>query len=148
MNERAQEPGDDALRGVAREADEVADEARAAREENERAAERGQETDYAFRLPPDVAAADRLRADDDVELMQRQEHVAETQRRAAEDLAENARLLAENARTLDAMERQVEENRRGIDEIRENARDLHLGLDNAREGVEETDIPRVDRGRG
>ncbi|HEU0013306.1 MAG TPA: hypothetical protein VFQ45_06455 [Longimicrobium sp.] len=146
MTEQSEGPGDDALRGVARDADGVADEARAAREENERAARGGQETDYAFRLPPDVAAADRVRAEDDVELNQRQERVAETQRRAAQDLAENARLIAENARTLGQTERQIEENRRAIHEIRANARDVHLGLDDAREAVERTDVPRVDRG--
>src|SRR5687768_13610077 len=92
---------DEGLREVETEAERLAADAQRFRDENERGMDRGQETDYAFRLPPDVAHAGRVRAEGDVDLADRQESMAETQRRAAEALRRNAEILQGTARALD-----------------------------------------------
>lgn len=135
--------GDD-LREVESEAERLAGDAREARDENERGMHRGQETDYAFRLPPDVAEADRVRAAGDVELNARQEDLAETQRRAAETLRENAERLQGTARELDRAESAVRDNRGDIAGIQQNAEQLRAQTDLAREMVDEARVPRVD----
>ena len=141
------DPRGDGLRQVEQRADEVARQAENAREENLRATRRGQETDYdSFRLPPDVAEADRVRAADDVELNARQEEVAETQRRAAETLRRNAESLHAGAESLEHASEAVADNRRDVAEIRENVEDLRAQVAHARDQVSETDVPRVDRG--
>lgn len=140
------DPRGDGLRQVEQRADEVARQAESAREENLRATQRGQETDYDFRLPPDVAEADRVRAADEVELNARQEDVAETQRRAAEALRRSAESLHAGAESLEHASEAVADNRRDVDEIRENVEDLRAQVAQAREQVRETDVPRVDEG--
>jgi hypothetical protein len=140
------EPREDGLRGVEQAAEQVAREAEGARQENERATRRGPETDYAFRLPPDVAEADRIRAEDDVELITRQEDVAETQRRAAEALRRNAQALEANAAALDRAGDAVRDNRGDVDDIRQNARALDEQLGEAREQVERARVSRVEDG--
>ena len=139
------DPRDDGLRGVERTADRVAREAEWALEENLRATQRTQETDYDFRLPPDVAEADRVRAADDVQLNARQEDMAETQRRAAEALRRNADALHAGAESLEQASEAVAGNRRDVAEIRENAEDLRDQVAHARDRVSETDVPRVAR---
>ena len=134
------------LREVERAAEQVAREAEGARQENERATQRDQETDYAFRLPPDVAEADRIRAEDDVELITRQEDVAETQRRAAEALRRNAQALQDNAAALGRAGDAVRDNRGDLDDIRQNARELDEQLGKAREQVDRAEVPRVEGG--
>jgi pantothenate synthetase len=140
------DPHGDGLREVEQRADEVARQAENAREENLRATQRTQETDYDFRLPPDVAEADRVRAADDVELNARQEEVAETQRRAAETLRHNAESLHAGAESLEQASEAVADNRRDVAEIRENVEDLRAQVAHARDQVHETDVPRVDEG--
>jgi uncharacterized membrane protein YccC len=142
------DPRGEGLREVEQRADEIAAEAANAREENERGTRRGQETDYAFRLPPDMAEADRIRALDDVELTTRQEDVAETQRRAAEALRRNAEVLGATGEALDRTAADVHQNRRDVGEIRENVEDLREQLAQARDQVDRTDVPRVDDDRG
>jgi methyl-accepting chemotaxis protein len=138
---------DDGLREVEQRADQVAREAENAREENLRGTQRGQETDYdSFRLPPDVAEADRVRAADDVELNARQEEVAETQRRAAETLRRNAESLHAGAESLERASEAARDSRRDVSEIHENVEDLRAQVAQARDRVHETDIPRVDEG--
>jgi chromosome segregation ATPase len=142
------DPRGEGLREVEQRADEIAAEAAGARQENERGTRRGQETDYAFRLPPDVTEADRIRALDDVELTTRQEDVAETQRRAAEALRRNAETLEATHQALDRTAADVHHNRRDVGEIRENAEDLRAQLAQARDRVDRAEIPRVDDGGG
>lgn len=143
------DPRGDGLREVEETADQVARQAEFAREENLRATHRTQETDYDFRLPPDVAEADRVRAADDVDLNARQEDMAETQRRAAEALRRNADALQAGAESLEHASEAVADNRRDVAEIRENVEDLRAQVTRAREQVNETDVPRVDdAGRG
>jgi hypothetical protein len=147
VSENAGPRGDD-MREVEQAAEQVAREAEGARQENERATRRGQETDYAFRLPADVAEADRLRAEDDVELIARQEDVAETQRRAAEALRRNAEALADNAAALDRAGDAVRDNRGDLSEIQQNARALDEQLGQARDQVGRAEVPRVEGGGG
>jgi pantothenate synthetase len=141
------DPRDDGLREVEETAGQVARQAESAREENLRATHRTQETDYDFRLPPDVAEADRVRAADDVDLNARQEDIAETQRRAAEALRRNAESLHAGAESLEHASDAVAENRRDVAEIRENVEELLARVAHARDQVSETDVPRVDRDR-
>lgn len=141
------DPRDEGLREVEQRADQVAREAEGAREENLRATHRTQETDYDFRLPPDVAEADRVRAADDVDLSVRQEDIAETQRRAAEALRRSAESLHAGAESLDQASEAVADNRRDVREIRENVEELRVQVAHARDQVNETDVPRVDRDR-
>jgi pantothenate synthetase len=138
------DPRDDELREVEETADQLARQAEWAREENLRATQRTQETDYDFRLPPDVAEADRVRAADDVELNARQEDMAETQRRAAEALRRNADALHAGAESLEQASEAVADNRRDVAEIRDNVEDLRAQVAHARNQVSETDVPRVD----
>ncbi len=142
------DPRGEELREVEQRADEIAGEAANAREENERGTRRGQETDYDFRLPPDMAEADRVRAADDVELTARQEDMAETQRRAAEALRRNAETLGATGQALDRTAEAVRDNRRDVGEIRETADDLRAQVAQARDQVDRTDVPRVDDGGG
>jgi len=58
---------------------------------------------------PDIAAADRVRAEDDVRTFQRQEELAEEQARTAEALEDNQRMLAENAQRLAEVREEVHE---------------------------------------
>jgi hypothetical protein len=135
---------DESLREVEAEARRAAADAQEFRAENERARQGGQETDYAFRLPADVAHADRVRAGDDVELAERQESVAETQQRAAEALRRNAEILQGTARELDRAGEAVRDNRDDIQDIQQNAEELRAQVSRAREQVERTEVPRVD----
>lgn len=56
---------------------------------------------------PDIAAADRVRAEDDVRTFRRQESLAAQQAQAAEAMEDNQRLLFENAQRLDEVQRDV-----------------------------------------
>jgi DNA repair exonuclease SbcCD ATPase subunit len=140
--------GDDSLREVETEARRLASDARDARAENERGTQRGQETDYAFRLPPDVAHADRVRSGDDVELMDRQAQAAEAQRQAAETLRQNAERLQGTARQLDHASEAVRDNRDDVRDVQQNAEELRAQTDRAREMVARAEIPDVDGGDG
>ena len=138
--------GPEGLREVEEAAGRVAREAEEARAENERGVHRDQETDYAFRLPPDVTEADRVRSADDVELNERQQQVADTQRQAAETLRRNAELLQGTARELDRAHEAIADTRTDIQEVRANADDIRDQVAQAREQVDRTEVPRVDTG--
>ena len=110
---------------------------------------RGQETDYAFRLPPDVAHADRVRSGDDMELMDRQGRAAEAQHQAAEALRRNAELLRGTARELDRAVDAVRANRDDVLDmldVQQNAETLRAQTNRARELVDRAEIPDVDAG--
>ena len=136
---------DDSLREGETEAERLAANAQHFRDENERAMDRGQETGYAFRLPPDVAHADRVRAADDVELADRQESMAETQRRATEALRRNAEMLEGTARELDRAGEAVRDNRGDLRDVQQNVEALQAQTDQTREMVDRAEIPDVDR---
>lgn len=141
------DPRGDGLREVEERADQVAREAAGAREENLRGTRRTEETDYDFRLPPDMVEADRVRAADDVELNARQEDLAETQRRAAEALRRSAESLQAGAESLERTSEAARDNRRDVSEIRENVEELRAQVAHARDRVDETDVPRVEGNR-
>jgi hypothetical protein len=136
---------DEDLREVESEAERLAGDAQHARGENARGVNRGQETDYDFRLPPDVAHADRVRSGDYVELADRQEQAAETQRRAAETLRRNEEMLQGTARELDRAGDAVRDNRDDLREVQRNAREIREQVAQAREQVDSTEVPLVDR---
>jgi hypothetical protein len=57
---------------------------------------------------PDIAAADQVRAEDDVRTFQRQEELAAQQAEAAETMEDSQRLLFENAQRLSEVRDDVE----------------------------------------
>jgi ABC-type transporter Mla subunit MlaD len=136
--------GEDTLRDVKEAASRVAREAADSLDENVRAMHGGQETDYDFRLPPDMAEADRVRGADDVDLMNRQADIAEAQRQAAQLLQENAERLRQTGQELQRTESAVRDNRGDVGDIRENVRALGDQLSHARDRVARTEVPRVD----
>jgi hypothetical protein len=135
---------DEGLREVESETERLARDAQHARDENARGTDRGQETDYAFRLPPDVAEADRVRSDDYVELADRQEQAAETQRRAAETLRRNEEMLQGTARELDRASEAVQENRDDVRDVQQNVEALRAQTNQAREMVDRAAVPDVE----
>jgi methyl-accepting chemotaxis protein len=136
--------GEDTLRDVEETASRVAREAAGSLDENVRAMHGGQETDYGFRLPPDMAEADRVRGADDVDLMNRQADVAETQRQAAQLLQENAERLRRTGQELQRTESAVRENRGDVGDIRDNVRALGDQLSNVSDRIARTEVPRVE----
>ncbi|MFL5385079.1 MAG: hypothetical protein ACJ8GN_21370 [Longimicrobiaceae bacterium] len=80
---------------------------------------------------PDIAAADQVRAEDDVRTFQRQEALAEQQAQAAETMEDSQRLLAENAQRLSAIHADAHERTGEVralasdaDELREQTREV------------------------
>ena len=146
-NGREQEP-----REVEAGAERAATGAREFRDENERAMHGGGETDYPFRLPPDVAEADRLRAGGDVKLADRQEQVARDQARAAETLRLNAETIRNTARSLAGAGDGLRENRDGLRGIREDVDVIRRQVARAREQLDDAGVPDAnpagDPGRG
>lgn len=136
--------GDDTLRNVEDTAARVAREAVESLDENVRAMHGGQETDYAFRLPPDMAEADRVRGADDVDLMNRQANIAEGQRQAAQLLQENAERLRQTGAELQRTESAVRDNRGDVGDIRDNVRALGDQLSDVSNQIARTEVPRVE----
>ncbi len=135
--------GEDTLRNVEDTAARVAREAVDSLDENVRAMHGGQETDYAFRLPSDMAEADRVRGADDVDLMNRQADVAEGQRQAAQLLQENAERLRQTGQELRQTESAVRDNRGDVGDIRDNVRALGNQLSDVSNQISRTEVPRV-----
>ncbi|HEX6909678.1 MAG TPA: hypothetical protein VF142_04775 [Longimicrobium sp.] len=136
---------EDDVREAETEADRLAADAQHFRDENERGMDRGQETDYDFRLPPDVAHADRVRAEGDLDLADRQESAAQTQRRAAEALRRSAEMLQGTARELGRAGDAVRENRDDLRDVQQNVEALRAQTDQTREMVDRAEVPDVDR---
>jgi len=136
--------GDGTLRDVEDTAARVAREAVGSLDENVRAMHGGQETDYAFRLPPDMAEADRIRGADDVDLMNRQASVAEGQRQAAQMLQENAERLRQSGQELRRTESAVRDNRGDVGDIQDNVRALGDQLSDVSNQIARTEVPNVD----
>jgi seryl-tRNA synthetase len=97
---------------------------------------------------PDIAAADHLRARDDVDTFERQADLAETQAEAAETLRRNRELLAGGREALDEVRAEVAENRADIRELADDTRDLRGQVQQARDAVRDTPTPDVDAGSG
>lgn len=140
--------GEGTLRDVEDTAARVAREAAGSLDENVRAMHGGQETDYAFRLPPDMAEADRIRGADDVDLMNRQANVAEGQRQAAQLLQENAERLRQTGQELRRTESAVRDNRGDVGDIRDNVLALGDQLSDVSNRIARTEVPDVDGPEG
>lgn len=138
--------GGDPLREVQDTAARVARDAAGSRDENERAMHGGQETDYAFRLPPDMAEADRIRAADDVDLADRQAQIARTQQQAAEALSASAEGLGTSGQALSRAAEAVRDNRGDLGDIQANAREIREQMERTREQVSAARVPRVGGG--
>ena len=94
---------------------------------------------------PDIAAADHLRAQDDVRTYSRQEELAASQAEAAEQMEDNQRRLFETQQQLAQVREEVAE--RG-DDLRELAGDAREQRDQAREihaAADEIQPPDVER---
>jgi len=70
---------------------------------------------------PDIAAADRVRAEDDVRTFQRQEELAAQQAEAAETMEDSQRLLFENAQRLSAIHDDVHQRTGEVEALAEDA---------------------------
>jgi hypothetical protein len=73
---------------------------------------------------PDIAAADRVRAEDDVRTFQRQEALADQQAQAAETMEDNQRLLFESAQRLSAIHDDVHQRTGEVEALAEDAGEL------------------------
>ncbi|HEU4452314.1 MAG TPA: hypothetical protein VFR81_04610 [Longimicrobium sp.] len=93
---------------------------------------------------PDIAAADQLRARDDVDTFERQADLAQTQADAAETLRRNRELLAGAREELDEVRADVAENRADLRELAGDTRDLRGQVQQARDAVRRTPTPDVD----
>jgi len=93
---------------------------------------------------PDIAAADHLRARDDVDTFERQADLAQTQAEAAETLRRNRELLAGGREQLEEVRADVAENRADIRDLASDTRDLRGQVQQARDAVRDTPTPDVD----
>jgi len=73
---------------------------------------------------PDIAAADRVRAEDDIRAFRRQESLADEQARAAETMEDNQRLLFENAQRLSAVRDDVHQRTEDVRALASDAGEL------------------------
>lgn len=74
---------------------------------------------------PDIAAADHLRARDDVDTFERQADVAESQADAAETLERNREILASTREELREMRATVADNNEDLHGLAAGTRELH-----------------------
>lgn len=144
MQHDSNSDSDDDVGEVGRRAGELAASARGDLGANQRAAHGGQETDYDFRLPPDIAEADRVRAADDVDLIHRQRDAAEAQRTAAETLRETAERLRATAQELSHTGDAVRDNRDDLNALHQNDGELRDEVAQAREQVRQTRVVDAD----
>ena len=73
---------------------------------------------------PDIAAADRVRAEDDVRTFQRQEAIADQQAEAAETMEDNQRLLFENAQRITEVREDVHARTGDVEALASDAGEL------------------------
>lgn len=143
MSDQTSRPDDADLRETARNARRLAEDAdHDARVEQPTAAGAGGHPH------PDIAAADHLRARDDLDTFARQADLAETQAEAAETLRRNRELLAGTHEQLDEVRADAAENRADLRELASDTRDLRAQVDRAHEAVRRTPTPDVDESPG
>ena len=106
--------------------------------------------DYGFRLPPEIQAGDRARAEGDVRTFQRQEAAAEGQMEAAETLRANAEALRQSAERLRETQQAVRENARDVQDVAHTAQVLRHSTEQILDGVRRVPAEPVadDRGGG
>jgi hypothetical protein len=97
---------------------------------------------------PDIAAADHLRARDDVDTFERQADVAESQADAAETLERNREILASTREELREVRATVADNTQDLRGLAADTRELHTQVEEARDAVRDTPTPDVDDSAG
>jgi len=94
---------------------------------------------------PDIAAADHLRARDDVRTFRRQQELADRSADAAEALSATAEQLQENRERIEQVRQEAGERTAGVRELAGDARDLREQTRQAAEQVRNLQPPDVDR---
>ena len=94
---------------------------------------------------PDIAAADHLRARDDVRTFDRQEDLAERQAQAAETMEDNQRRLLETGQQLARVRDEVGERSEDVRALAGDARDLHAQAEEIHRAADAIQPPDVDR---
>ena len=92
---------------------------------------------------PDIAAADQLRAEDDVRTFERQESVAEQHAEAAEAMEDNQRLLFENAQRIAAVREDVHERTGDVRALADDAGELREQVREVAEQARDIQPPEV-----
>ncbi len=94
---------------------------------------------------PDIAAADHIRAQDDLRTFGRQQELAERSADAAEALSASAEQLQENRERIAEIRQSAAERSEGVRELAGDARDLREQTRQAAEQVRSVEPPDVDR---
>jgi len=92
---------------------------------------------------PDIAAADQVRAEDDVRTFQRQEELAAQQAEAAETMEDSQRLLFENAQRLSAIHDDVHQRTGDVEALAEDAGELREQTREVAEQARDIEPPEV-----
>ena len=92
---------------------------------------------------PDIAAADRVRAEDDLRTFQRQEELADQQAQAAETMEDNQRLLFENAERLSSVHADVHQRSGEVEALAADAEELREQTREVAERAREIQPPEV-----
>ncbi len=94
---------------------------------------------------PDIAAADHLRAQDDVRTFGRQESLAQDSARTAEALSASAEQLRENRERIDRVRQEAHARSGDVQALAGDARDLREQTQQAASQVRDVEVPDVDR---
>ncbi|HET7229175.1 MAG TPA: hypothetical protein VFJ16_04200 [Longimicrobium sp.] len=94
---------------------------------------------------PDIAAADHLRARDDVRTFDRQQDLAERSADAAEALSASAEQLRANRERIEQIRQEASERTGDVQDLAGSARDLREQTRQAAEQVRGVEPPDVDR---
>jgi hypothetical protein len=92
---------------------------------------------------PDIAAADRIRAEDDVRTFQRQEALADQQAEAAETMEDNQRLLFENAQRISEVHDDVHQRTEDVKALASDAGELREQTREVAEQARDIQPPEV-----
>ena len=94
---------------------------------------------------PDIAAADHLRARDDVRTFARQEQIARDQARAAEAIEDTQRRLHETGEMLSRVREDVSERAGDVRALAGDARDLREQTQDVHDAARDIRPPAVER---
>jgi hypothetical protein len=94
---------------------------------------------------PDIAAADHLRAQDDVRTFGRQQSLAQDNAEAAEALSATAGQLEANRERIDHIRQEAHARTGHVQALAGDARDLREQTRQAAEQVRDVEVPDVDR---
>jgi len=94
---------------------------------------------------PDIAAADHLRARDDVRTFDRQQSLAHDSAQAAEALSATAEQLQANRERIEQIRQEAHARTGEVDALAGDARDLREQTQQAAQQVRNVELPDVDR---